>query len=76
MQLSRFIRQQRQKLNLTQRDIAEELGITDNAVGGWEREDEPAVPNPYQILGLSRLFGVTADKLLKMLPPERVAERR
>ncbi|HEY5658861.1 MAG TPA: helix-turn-helix transcriptional regulator [Myxococcota bacterium] len=80
MLLNRFLRRERLRRDLTQRDVARALDVTVNAVGAWERDDEsgppPTVPNPYQLRALSKLFGVTADKLLRMLPPERVAERR
>ena len=32
----RFIAERRRKLNLTQKDLADKLGITDRAVSKWE----------------------------------------
>jgi transcriptional regulator with XRE-family HTH domain len=84
MSLAKFIRTQRQKHGWTQRELARRLDVTINSVQGWEREVSvsadhpgrpPSVPNPYQIRALSKLFATSADKLLKLLPPERLAER-
>lgn len=35
--LGRFIAQRRKELNLTQRELAEALHVTDKAVSKWER---------------------------------------
>lgn len=74
MQLPDFLRTERRKRGWTQRDVANVIGVTDNTVGTWERSEDPAIPSTYQIRSLADLFGVSADRLLSMLPPE--PERR
>ncbi|MDF2459735.1 MAG: Antitoxin component of bacterial toxin-antitoxin system, MqsA [Nitrospira sp.] len=39
------LRQQRKKLHLTQRELAEELGVATNTVARYER-DESGIPEP------------------------------
>jgi transcriptional regulator with XRE-family HTH domain len=79
MNLSKFLRRERRKHKMTQEDVARRLDVTVNTVAAWERDESskhPAsVPNPYQLRDLAKLFGVTADKLLSLLPPPRVADR-
>ena len=79
MHLSKFIRTERQKRKMTQRDVAQRLDVSVNTVSSWERDESssnpPAVPDTYQVRDLAKLFGVTADKLLSLLPPQRVADR-
>ncbi len=80
MRLAKFLRSERIKRDMTQADVAKRLDVTVNTVAAWERDEHsrqpPAVPDPYQIRALSQLLGVTADKLLSLLPPQRVADRR
>jgi transcriptional regulator with XRE-family HTH domain len=72
MQLATFLRDQRVKRNMTQRDVAEKIGVSTNAVIAWERDgstgNAPSVPNTYQLRDLARLYRVSADRLLTMLP--------
>jgi len=75
MQLSDWLRKERRKRDMTQRDVARELDVSLNSVIAWERREHGTVPGTYQLRALSKLFEASADKLLKMLPPERVAER-
>ena len=56
------IKNLRKDKSLTQKEIADEYGVTDRAVSTWE--NGTAEPN-YEILkGLAKKYGVTTDYLL------------
>ena len=52
----------REKLGLTQAEMARQLGITRSSVNGWEMG--LAVPSTALIIELSKLFHVSTDYLL------------
>ncbi len=52
----------RRRAGLSQEGLAEQVGVSRQAVSKWECGD--AIPEPAKLLALSRLFGVTADWLL------------
>ena len=52
----------RKKAGLSQEELADKLGVSRQAVSRWEMGS--AFPDAPNILGLSRLFGVTTDYLL------------
>lgn len=52
----------RKKAGLSQEELAEKLGVSRQAISRWEMGS--AFPDAPNILGLSRLFGVTTDYLL------------
>lgn len=58
-----FIAALRKAQGLTQRELAERLGVSDKAVSRWEREE--TLPDLSLIPALADLFGVTADELLR-----------
>lgn len=41
IKVGRFIAQNRKNLNLTQKELAEKLGVTDRAVSKWENGVSP-----------------------------------
>ena len=53
----------RKKLNMTQKDLAEQLSITDKAVSKWERG--LCLPDISILLPLSQILGVNLYELLK-----------
>ena len=57
------IAEQRKKLNLTQQQFADRLGVTRQAVSRWE--SDLAFPETDKLVELSRLFGCSVDYLLK-----------
>ncbi|MDE7161936.1 MAG: helix-turn-helix domain-containing protein, partial [Anaeroplasmataceae bacterium] len=62
MGIGNNIKEQRQKLGLTQKDVAEKLNVTAQAVSRWENEDvEPSIDTLKQ---LSSLFNVSLDDFL------------
>ena len=52
----------REKRNMTQTDVAKELGITRSSVNAWEMGI--SVPSTQYVIELARLFGVSTDYLL------------
>ena len=67
----------RRKKNMTQEELAAELGVTPQAVSKWE--NDLSCPDITLLPQLARLFGVTTDELLgnqnqpetALLPEER-----
>ena len=62
------IRYLRKAANMTQHDLAKKLFVSQQAVGKWERGE--ATPNPDAIVTLTKIFGVSADRILgESAPP-------
>lgn len=53
----------RKKAGWSQEELAEQLGVTRQSVSKWEGAQ--SMPDMEKILGMSRLFGVSTDYLLK-----------
>jgi len=60
------IKRLRQERGLTQRELAQQLYVSYQAIGKWERGE--ATPNPETILKLAKIFDVSADELLDDVP--------
>lgn len=59
--MGQIIRRLRKERNLTQEDLAEQLGITFQAVSKWE--NDTGMPDISQVVPLAHLFGVSTDVL-------------
>jgi transcriptional regulator with XRE-family HTH domain len=57
-----FISELRKAHNLTQRELADQLGVTDKAVSKWERG--LSYPDISLLSRLAQIFGVTTGELL------------
>ncbi|MBQ8404837.1 MAG: helix-turn-helix transcriptional regulator, partial [Clostridia bacterium] len=75
-----FIAILRKANGLTQRELADKLGVSDKAVSRWERDE--TAPDLYLIPVIAEIFGVTSDELLRgeragesAPPPERQNEK-
>ncbi|MBQ9746007.1 MAG: helix-turn-helix transcriptional regulator [Clostridia bacterium] len=75
-----FIAVLRKASGLTQRELADKLGVSDKAVSRWERDE--TAPDLYLIPVIAEIFGVTSDELLRgervgesAPPPEKRAEK-
>lgn len=53
----------RKMSNMSQKDLAKKLGVTNKAISKWENGD--AMPSLRQIITLSDIFNVSLDDLLK-----------
>ena len=63
MTLGNKIQKLRKQNGMSQEKLAEELGVTRQAVSKWELD--AALPDIGNVVALSQLFGVTTDYLLK-----------
>lgn len=57
----------RSSRRMTQEYVAEQIGVSRQAVSKWEQG--ASEPNASNLLALSRLFGITVDELLKNVKP-------
>lgn len=71
--IGRFIAALRKASGMTQRDLAERLGVSDKSVSRWERDE--GAPDLSILPVLAEIFGVTCDELLRgeRRPPEERA---
>lgn len=71
--LGQRIVQNRKRKNLTQDQLAEQLGVTPQAVSKWENNQ--SCPDIATLPKLANIFGITVDELLgTQQPPVREAE--
>lgn len=57
------VRHYREKLSFSQSELAEKLGVSQQAVAKWETGE--AMPRADKLPQLAKLLGCTADKLLE-----------
>jgi transcriptional regulator with XRE-family HTH domain len=62
LKMAQFISELRKEKKLTQKELAEQLGITDKAVSKWERG--LSYPDISLLSNLSRILGVSTSELL------------
>ena len=62
IKIGKFIAECRKKVNLTQMQLAEKLGITDKAVSKWERGI--AMPDSAIMLELCDILNINVNDLL------------
>ena len=68
IKIGKFIADCRKKVNLTQMQLAEKLGITDKAVSKWERG--VAMPDTSIMLELCDILHISVTAILfKVHPP-------
>ena len=65
IQFGAFIAQLRKEHQMTQRELAGLLHVTDKAVSKWETGT--ADPRTSNLLALAKLFGVSAEELLRQV---------
>ena len=56
------MRRYRKQCGYSQKDLALQLFVTQQAVGKWERGE--ATPNPETVLKIAKILGITTDQLL------------
>ena len=64
----------RKELGLTQKQLAEQLCVTDKAVSKWERD--LSCPDVQLLPKLAQLLGITLDELLQAQPAPRQPEQK
>lgn len=62
MAIANIIKQNRNKLGLTQEEMAKRLGVTAPAVNKWEKGN--TLPDVSLLAPIARLLGITTDELL------------
>ena len=62
-QLGKRITTLRKNRNLSQEALAEQVGVSRQAISKWERDE--ALPDIYNLTTLAEIFGLTLDELLK-----------
>ena len=62
IKIGKFIAECRKKVNLTQLQLAEKLGITDKAISKWERGI--AMPDSSIMLEMCDILGISVNELL------------
>ena len=62
IKMGKFIKELRQEKGLTQKEIGDQLNITDNSVSKWERGIN--TPDIYYLAPLSKILGVSINELL------------
>lgn len=70
--LGKRIAQYRKNMKLTQDQLAEQLGITAQAVSKWE--NDLSCPDITMLPRLAAIFGVTTDQLLGVKPQQEAVE--
>ena len=68
MTLGMTIQKERTRLGLSQEKLAEQVGVSRQAVSKWELDD--AVPDTDKLVPLARALGLLVDALLGNLPEE------
>ena len=72
--IGQFIKTMRKSKNITQKELAEKLNITAQAVSRWENGE--ALPDTMILLNLAEYLGVTVDLILKAGNPSSDFERK
>ena len=66
--LGEVLKEHRTRCGMTQEFVAESLGVSRQAVSKWENGTaDPATSN---LLKLARLYGITAEELIRSIQPE------
>ena len=74
MNLADRIQHLRKARGISQEELADQIGVSRQAVSKWESEQ--STPDIEKIILLSDYFGTTTDFLLKGIEPVREADRR
>lgn len=61
--IGKFITALRKANGMTQKDLAEQLNVSDKTVSRWERDE--GTPDLSMIPVIAEIFGVTCDELLR-----------
>ena len=72
MTIGQNIRQLRKEREMTQDELAAEIGVTPQAISKWEKDT--GLPDIRQIIPLANVFRVSTDVLLGVEPPADNAE--
>ena len=74
MRFSEKLPKLRKNNNLSQEQLAEQLGVSRQAVSKWESEQ--STPDLEKVIAMSELFEVTTDYILKGIEPVSTTNRK
>lgn len=74
MDLGTYIQQLRKERGISQESLAEQVGVSRQAVGKWEQN--LSYPSTENLLALAQIFGVSADTLIGMTPAAPPPKKR
>ena len=63
MNISKSIKEQRNRLSLSQEELAEKLYVSRQTIGNWE--NDRSYPDIHSLILLSQIFDMTIDQLVK-----------
>ena len=63
MEISKCIKEARQKNNISQESLAEQLGVSRQTISSWE--NGKSYPDIVSIIKMSDIFNISLDKMLK-----------
>ena len=66
--LGEVLKEQRTRCSMTQEFVAESLGVSRQAVSKWE--NGTADPSTSNLLKLAKLYGITAEELIRAVQTE------
>ena len=66
MEISEWLKNGRQKINITQEQLADKLGVTRQTISSWETGR--SYPDIASIVKMSEIFNMSLDELLKEHP--------
>ena len=75
--IGEFLSVLRKSKGMTQQEVADSLGVSNNTVSGWETG--ASCPDISMLPAIAELFGVTCDELLRgerIPPPNRRCARK
>lgn len=61
-EIGRIIREERIHKNLTQAQLAGQIGVTQDSISLWEKGKR--IPDTQYVIALCKVFGISADYLL------------
>lgn len=73
--IGQFIQSIRKSRNLTQKQLAEQIGVSDKTISKWENGN--SAPDTSMLLPLCRVLDISVNELLscEKLPPENYSEK-
>lgn len=71
-ELGEFLRDKREKAELTQKKVADKIGVSCNTIQNWEKGSIPKDENRHKI---SQIYGVSEDEIIKVIYKSRKKER-
>lgn len=63
MEISKCIKEARQKNNISQESLAEQLGVSRQTISSWETGK--SYPDIVSVIKMSDIFNISLDKMLK-----------